>query len=56
MLAERLLASLEEDSEEDVDAIWAELAAKRAQEVHDGDVEAVPAKDVLRAARARLQR
>ncbi len=45
-LAERLLASLEELSEEEAELLWAEEAQRRLQEYRAGRAKAVPAKEV----------
>lgn len=55
ILAEKLLASLEEERDEDVDALWLELAERRAHEVREGKVTPVPAAEVMRAAREKLR-
>jgi len=45
-LAERLLASLEELSEEEADRLWAEEAQRRLEEYRAGRAKAVPAEEV----------
>ena len=45
-LAERLLASLEELSEEEADRLWAEEAQRRLEEYRAGHAKAVPAEEV----------
>lgn len=45
-LAERLLASLEELTEEESDRLWAEEAQRRLEEYHAGRAKAVPAEEV----------
>lgn len=45
-LAERLLASLEELSEEEADHLWAEEAQRRLEEYRAGRAKAVPAEEV----------
>jgi putative addiction module component (TIGR02574 family) len=45
-LAERLLASLEELTEEEADRLWAEEAARRLKEYRAGRARAIPADEV----------
>ncbi|MEK6600506.1 MAG: addiction module protein [Candidatus Binatota bacterium] len=45
-LAERLLASLEELTEEESDLLWAEEAQRRLEEYRAGRAKAVPAEEV----------
>jgi putative addiction module component (TIGR02574 family) len=54
-LAERLLASLEELSEEEAERLWAEAAQRRLEEYRAGRAQAVPAEAVHEQA-ARLFR
>ncbi len=49
-LAEKLLASLEELSEEDADRLWAEEAQRRLGECRAGRAEMVSASDVAKKA------
>jgi len=49
-LAEKLLASLEELSEEDADRLWAEEAQRRLEEYRAGRAATVPASEVARKA------
>ncbi len=49
-LAERLLASLEELSEEEADRLWAEEAQRRLEEHRAGRAKAVPAEEVHKKA------
>jgi putative addiction module component (TIGR02574 family) len=51
-LAERLIASLDEEA--DHEQAWAEEVQRRLAELQDGQVQAIPAADVLTNARARL--
>jgi Putative addiction module component len=53
-LAERLLRSLDELSEAEAAALWAEEAERRDAELDAGDEIAVPASEVFRNARANL--
>jgi len=45
-LAERLLASLEELSDEEADRLWAEEAQRRLEEYRAGHAKAAPAEEV----------
>lgn len=49
-LAERLLASLEELSEEEADSLWAEEAQRRLDEYRAGRAKAVPSEEVHKKA------
>jgi len=49
-LAERLLASLEESSEEEAERLWAEEAQRRLDEYRAGRAKAVPAQEVAKNA------
>ena len=55
-LAVRLLASLEEEVEspEKIEKLWLAEAERRFQELRDGVVQGVPAKDVFVQLRAKL--
>lgn len=46
-LVERLLASLETDQQNDVDPAWAKEAEDRIAAYEAGDIEAIPAEQVL---------
>ena len=52
-LAERLIASLDEDSE--VDRAWAEEVRRRDEELDSGAVQSLPLKDSLRDLRNQLE-
>lgn len=54
-LAERLLTSLEERSEAEVEQLWLEEAESRDQAVETGELESFPAEQVFREARSRLR-
>lgn len=57
-LARRLIASLDDDKDEDpvvVEAAWAEEIEHRVREYRDGRVHSLWAEDVLAEARDRLQ-
>ena len=54
-LAEKLLLSLDEPSDAEVEQAWLAEAAHRAREIDRGDVQAIPAEDVRRKARSLLR-
>ena len=49
-LAQRLLASLEELSEEEADCLWGDEAQRRLEEYRPGRAKAVPAEEVAKKA------
>ena len=51
-IAERLIASLDEDAE--VDRAWLEEVRRRDHEIDSGKVEALPLEDALKSARSRV--
>ena len=53
-LAKWLLDSLDEISKEEIEALWAEEAEHRLDELDQGLVTEIPAEDVLRRARAAI--
>ena len=53
-LAEKLLISLDDLSEEEIERLWAEEAVRRDAEIDDGTASMRDAEDVFRDARARL--
>ena len=53
-LAERLLQSLEDLSEEENEKLWAGEALRRHEEIDSGAAKARPGEDVFRDARSRL--
>ncbi len=55
-LAEKLIASLEDEEAGDVDSLWAAEAERRLEQAERGEVELRPAEDVLANARSRLRR
>lgn len=55
VLAERLLASLDELGEEEAERLWAEEAARRLEEYRAGRAEAVPADEVFAQAQKLLR-
>jgi len=52
-LAERLIASLDEDAE--VEEAWATEVRQRLEAFEKGEIEAVPAQEVLEEARRRIE-
>ncbi len=54
LLAKRIVESLDDLSECEIDVLWAEEAEHRLDELEQGLVAEVPAADVLRRARAAL--
>jgi len=53
-LAEKLLRSLEDLSDEDIQRLWAEEAVRRDAELDSGTASMRDAEDVFREARARI--
>jgi putative addiction module component (TIGR02574 family) len=49
-LAQRLLASLDELSEEEAERLWAEEAQRRREDYHAGRAGSVPAEEVAKRA------
>ena len=54
-LAEKLLLSLDSLSEEEVEELWLIEAERRAREIDRGEVQPIPAEEVLKKARALLR-
>jgi len=54
LLAKWIVASLDELSEAEVEALWAEEAERRLEELEQGLVSELPAEEVLRRARAAI--
>ena len=54
-LAERLLASLDEESDPNAEALWLEEAERRLDELESGKVRGVPASQVVKKARSSLR-
>jgi putative addiction module component (TIGR02574 family) len=52
-LALRLIRSLDEGAEEDVDAYWKEELVRRSRQIDSGEAELIPAEEVFRKARER---
>lgn len=53
-LAERLLGSIEDFTTPDVEQAWKNEVAKRIKEYESGVVQGIPAEDVFKAAREKL--
>ena len=53
-LAKWLVESLDELSDAEIDALWAEEAERRLDELEQGTATEIPAEEVLRRARAAL--
>ncbi len=56
MLADHLLGSLDDENQKRIDAIWAEEAERRMQEIRDGKVKPIDGEQVMRELRARRRR
>ena len=54
-LAERLLKSLDDLPEREVEALWLDVAERRAREIDEGQVQLVTPEDLDRRVRARLK-
>jgi len=54
-IVEELLASLEPDNDEDVDAAWAAEIERRSKEIKRGIVRPIPWKEVKAQARKRVR-
>jgi len=50
----RLIRSLDEGAEEDVDAYWKEELVRRSRQIDAGEAELIPAEEVFRKAHERL--
>lgn len=55
LIAEKLIESLDEKQDKDIEALWIKEARKRSREIKSGKVKCRPAKDVLREARLKLK-
>jgi hypothetical protein len=55
LLAEKLIESLDEKQDRDVEALWIKEAKRRSREIKSGKVKCKQAKDVLREARLKLK-
>jgi putative addiction module component (TIGR02574 family) len=56
MLADHLLESLDAEDQKRIDAIWAEEAERRMQEIRDGKVQPIDGEQVMRELRVRRRR
>lgn len=54
-LAQKLLLSLDVSSEEDIESDWMSEAHRRAKELDEGIVQAIPAEEVRKKAQALLR-
>jgi putative addiction module component (TIGR02574 family) len=54
-LVERLLESLDELSEKDAEALWLDVAERRAREIDEGTVQLVTPDELERRVQARLK-
>lgn len=54
-LANKLLSSLEELSEKEIEMLWAEESLRRDEEISSGKVKLRPAEEVINAARKRFK-
>jgi putative addiction module component (TIGR02574 family) len=54
-LADKLLLSLDDMSEHEVEEVWLDEAERRAAEIDQGLVQLIPAEEVSRKARALLK-
>ena len=55
LLAERLIHSLDEEEDVEIERLWIEEAERRYQEYKHGQVKARPAESVFKEARSRLE-
>ncbi len=53
-LAKRIVESLDELSESEIEALWVQEAERRLEELEQGRATEIPAEEVLRRARAAL--
>jgi hypothetical protein len=53
LLAEKLIESLDEKQDKNVEALWIKEAKRRSREIKSGKVKCKPAKEILRGARLR---
>ena len=56
MLADQLLVSLDAEDQKRIDALWAEEAERRDQEIEEGVVTPIPGEEVMERLRARYKR
>ena len=55
-LAEKLLESLDDQTQKEIDRLWAEEAEDRIDAYEKGDLKAVPGKEVFRRLKPRKKR
>lgn len=55
LLAEKLIESLDEKQDKDVESLWIKEARRRSKEIKSGKVKCKHAKDVLREAYLKLK-
>lgn len=55
LLAEKLVESLEFDTDPNIQAAWTEVALRRRSEVRDGSVEPIPGDEALASVRRLLE-
>jgi len=55
-LAHRLIVSLDEGKDDDVDAYWRNELDRRQREIENGTAELIPADEAMRRARAALKK
>ena len=53
-LALRLIRSLDEGAEDDVDAYWKEELVRRSRQIESGEVDLIPVEEVFKKAHERL--
>jgi hypothetical protein len=54
LLAKKLIESLDETETPDAEALWLEVAKRRAKELEEGVVQGIPAEEVMRHVREML--
>lgn len=54
-LAQRLVSTIDEEVETDVEALWFAEAERRLEELRSGKVQGIPVEDVFRNAREALK-
>ena len=55
-MAHRLIVSLDEGKDDDVDAYWRDELDRRQREIENGTAELIPAEEAMRKARAELKK
>lgn len=56
MLAEHLMESLDAEDQQRIDAVWAQEAERRDQEIEDGTVAPIAGEEVMDKLRSRYKR